>query len=229
MRDATVSIITGTHNNSNFLLSYFRTLHQHTKPGYQLIIVDNGDDPVSERYINEWRRRLGGQMQVVKGSPEWGFAKFNNEALHIVTREFVCFVNDDILFSPHWLESMTSMMHEEKVGAVAKKLLNFDGSVQWDGNGGKESHPVDVAPATCFLVRREIAHFNPEYKGFYFEDEELCKKIKGLKFDIICDVENPVHHFGRATADKREDINELTEMNDIVRRNALDKVDNNIL
>ena len=98
------------------------------------------------------------------------------------------------------------------VGAVSKKLTDFEGKCIW--HCGIEQY-TELAPATCLLVRRELAMFDEGFKGYYMEDIALCKKIRGLGFKIAVENLHPIKHFGRGTFERLDNQSELISVNDV--------------
>ncbi|MEK7095300.1 MAG: glycosyltransferase family 2 protein [Patescibacteria group bacterium] len=70
----------------------------------------------------------------------------------------------------------------------------------WDKKSPKE---VDVIPGTAFLIRRKVFE---QVGGFdanfflYFEESDLCKRVKELGYDIWINPQAQlIHHWGKST------------------------------
>jgi GT2 family glycosyltransferase len=103
-----------------------------------------------------------------------------------------------------------------KVGAVGSRLLYPDGRVQHDGKmfrktdltpshinmGGQPDHDerpleVDALTAACLLVRRELAGFSTDYRRGYYEDTDLCLRIKEHGYALVLHRGSVfIHHHG---------------------------------
>ena len=215
MKMSDVTIITGTYNNPQFLGVYLKTLSAYTQKGFSLIIIENGDDPQSKKLLSTYKTDIfKDRMTILRGNSNWSFARFNNEGTHYAKTKLVLFANDDVVFSPFWLQSMIDLVKPD-VGAVGKRLLDFEGKCVWHCDMTRN---VEETPATCLLVRRELALFDEGFTGYYMEDIALCRKIRGLGFLIAVEYDHPVRHFGQATFEKKDNQAELISQNDVYYR-----------
>lgn len=210
-----VTIITGTYNNPEVLFEYLKTLHRHTPKGFRLILIDNGDNLASREIIKEFRENIFTSMTVLNLHNKYSFAQYNNIALEKATTKYVLYLNDDVILSDNWLTSMVEVLERRpKVGAVSKKMFYRNGKPQWHCESRRGGY-VKVAPATCLLVRRELARFDNYYEGYYFEDLDLIARIKSKGYKIWAERKYPIIHIGRATSEKvaPEEMAKLVEKN----------------
>lgn len=81
--------------------------------------------------------------------------------------------------------------------------------MNWNRNTIKE---VDVVPGTCFLIQKKI--FN-KIGGFdekfflYFEEFDLCRRVKKIGYKIFINPESKVIHFREASTKKRGDMKKI--------------------
>jgi GT2 family glycosyltransferase/glycosyltransferase involved in cell wall biosynthesis/2-polyprenyl-3-methyl-5-hydroxy-6-metoxy-1,4-benzoquinol methylase len=190
-----VSIIMGTHNNVEVLRRAVPSILEMTPPGYELIVVDNNSSDGTSTYLASVDYP---HLKIVTNPDNPGFAVFNNRGLQHATREYILYLNDDIEALPGWIEPLIETLDaDQRIGAVGSRLFYPDGRVQHDGKmfaaedlspkhinmGGRavrEEEPieVDALTAACILVRRELAGFSEDYKRGYYEDTDLCLRIK---------------------------------------------------
>ena len=79
-------------------------------------------------------------------------------------------------------------------------------------------HKIDSPTGTCLLVKRELAYFNPEFTGCYFEDLDLINTITKKGYCVMMEGEFPIFHTGRSTSDTLLNIKELTLKNEQIYR-----------
>ena len=196
------SIIIGSHNNLPFLTRTVESLLRYTPPGFELIIVDNGSSDSTGLYLASLDYP---HLHVISNETNQGFAEFNNQGLRAASRPYVLYLNDDVEVRPGWLEPLVEMLDAHpRVGAVGSRLLYPDGRVQHDGKmfrgidltpyhinmGGRpdpDERPleVDALTAACLLVRREVTGFDTVYRRGYYEDTDLCMRIKEQGYALV--------------------------------------------
>ncbi len=209
-----VSIIIGTHNNCEYLRRTLETLFRHTPPGFELIIVNNASEDGTNTLLQSIDYP---HLKIVNNRANRGFAAFNNQGLRLAERPYVLFLNDDVELTPGWLEPLVEMLdlHPE-VGAVGSRLLYPDGRIQHDGKmflkkdllpyhvsiGGRpgaDERPVEVdtLTAACLLGRRELVGFSEDYRRGYYEDTDMCLRIKERGYALVVHRGSVViHHHG---------------------------------
>ena len=175
-----------------------------------LIVCYTGDD---QEEFNKLYKLLGEiPVNSVLEIGEYNFAKLNNEMVkRHVTSENILFMNDDVILSSDALAPCLKILEDKEFGAVGIKLLYGDGTIQHAGifldcnNLGickgvghlhfKENNrdlPASIVPGVtgAFLMMRtvdfkNICGFDERFK-YCFEDVVLCKRIRDLGMQIVC-------------------------------------------
>lgn len=197
-----VSIIMGTHNNLPVLRRALNSIFEHTPPGFELIVVDNASNDGTGVCLASIDYP---HLKVHRNEENKGFAEFNNQGQRLATREYILYLNDDVEVYPGWIEPLIEMLDCcPRVGGVGSRLLYPDGRVQHDGkmfrtsdltpyhvNMGGRPVPsespieVDALTAACLMVRRELAGYSEDYKRGYYEDTDLCMRIKEQGYALV--------------------------------------------
>ena len=143
---------------------------------------------------------------------EYNFAKLNNEIVkRHVTSENILFMNDDVIVHSDAIAPCLKILEDKSFGAVGIKLLYGDSTIQhagifWNCNNlgicqgvghlhFKEKNR-DLPSGTvlgvtgAFLMLRtadfkKIGGFDERFK-YCFEDVVLCKRIRDLGMQIVC-------------------------------------------
>ena len=143
---------------------------------------------------------------------EYNFAKLNNKIVkEYVTSENILFMNDDVIVHSDVVTPCLKILENKDFGAVGIKLLYGDGTIQhagifWDCNNlgmcqgvghlhFKEKNrdlPAGIVLGVtgAFLMLRtadfkKIGGFDERFK-YCFEDVVLCKRIRDLGMQIVC-------------------------------------------
>jgi len=196
-----VSIIIGTHNNREVLGRAIKSILRYTPPGFELIVVDNGSGDGTGAYLASLDYP---HLTVIRNEDNKSYSAFNNQGLEAATREYILYLNDDVEAFPGWIDPLIDTLDRyPKVGAVGSRLFYPDGRVQHDGKmfskdllphhvnmGGKapaneSAIEVDALTAACLLVRRELAGFDEDYLHGYYEDTDLCMRIKLKGYALV--------------------------------------------
>lgn len=209
-----VSIVIGTRNNCEYLRKTLETLFHHTPPGFELIIINNASEDGTSILLQSIDYP---HLKIVNNRGNRGFAAFNNQGLRLAERPYILFLNDDVELTPGWLEPLVEMLdlHPE-VGAVGSRLLYPDGRIQHDGkmflkkdllpyhvciggSPGEDERPVEVdtLTAACILGRRELVGFCEDYRRGYYEDTDMCLRIKERGYALVLHRGSvAIHHHG---------------------------------
>jgi O-antigen biosynthesis protein len=190
-------------------------LRANTPPCYELVVVDNA----SPDGTTAWLRANVGGAQVLFNTDNIGFARASNQGAEAGVAPFVCFLNSDAIVQKGWLEPLLEAAEADAtVGAVVPLLLNEDGTVQEAGSivdaegfafatGAGESadalahrfrRDVDFGSAACLLTSRtaffDVEGFDPDYGVGYYEDVDLCFKLRRLGLRTVYEPNSRVVH-----------------------------------
>ncbi|MEO8456428.1 MAG: methyltransferase domain-containing protein [Chloroflexota bacterium] len=207
-----VSIVMGTHNNIAVLQHGIESVLKHTPPGYELIVIDNASVDGTGLYLASLDYP---HLRVISNPENKSYSVFNNQGQQLATRQYILYLNDDIEAFPGWLEPLIDTLDRNpRVGAVGSRLLYPNGTVQHDGKmfkkddltpyhigmGGavpsdESAIEVDALTAACLLVRRELAGFDEAYIRGYYEDTDLCMRIKSQGYALVLQRKSVLIHY----------------------------------
>ncbi len=229
------TVIVVAYHGDAWMPKCVATLRASLRSPVRLVLVDNAGNSCLDSL------ELDGLDHVVLCCDRpLGFAEANNFALQHIdfNTEAVCFLNQDTLSEPGWLEACTECLRARPgLGAVTPMIATYDGQgwdqaflecARWskrfcqdfDSNGELPSPPTplparargDVADfyevpeitAAAMVVRTEAlleaGPFDPIY-GSYYEDYDLCRRIREAGCGIgVCTRGKIAHFGGSATA-----------------------------
>ena len=176
----------------------------------KLIVCYTGNDSYEFNKLKDFIDNVKLNTQLLQD--EYNFAKLNNKIVkEYVTSENCLFMNDDVILSSDAITPCLKILENKDFGAVGIKLLYGDGTIQhagifWNCNNlgicqgvghlhFKEKNR-DLPAGTvlgvtgAFLMLRtadfkKIGGFDERFK-YCFEDVVLCKRIRDLGMQIVC-------------------------------------------
>jgi len=237
-----VSIIIVCWNNSQLTKNCVDRLYEVTPEGFELILVDNGSTDDTWKVLENLKRKYP-NIKTIHNDKNLGFAKGNNLALKVATRDHILYLNNDTLPQWGWLERMVDVLEANtKVGIVGARLyFNIDTQGVWKiqhagitFKNGQVQHighyqtdiqvskigveEVEAVTGACLMVRKSLAGFDENYIKGYFEDVDLCLRVRELGFKVVINHEARLIHLEGKSQDilKKEDkrkFDEITERN----------------
>lgn len=186
---------------------------QRTVPGVELILVDNGStEHGTKNFIQECQTSY--QARSIYHDEPFNFSKLCNAGASIAQREFLLFLNNDVLAAqPNWLDAMLECAGDPRVGIVGATLLYPDRTLQhvgltptgpegtWihpyrhelEGHPGKDNElrhirTVPAVTGACLLIRRcifeAVGGFDPQFP-VTMNDVDLCQRVKAHGLEVV--------------------------------------------
>ena len=210
-----VSVVMVTHNDAETAASAVEVLVQNTEALFELIVVDNASsDGTADRLKSEV---VG--ATIVENADNTGFARASNQGAALARGEYLCLLNPDAFVQPDWLPPLLdAFQRDTSVGAAVPLFLHPDGSIQEAGSAvdsegsalsigdGDDAdsfayrfrRTIDYGSAACLLVRadlfRDLEGLDPVYTPAYYEDADLCFKLKERGFVTVFEPTSRVVH-----------------------------------
>ncbi len=192
---------------------------------YQIIVVDNAStDGTAEMLAREFPG-----VRLIQNSSNRGFGAANNQGIHASSGRYVVLLNGDTLVPPGALARLVDFMEARpRVGASGPRLARPDGRAQPFAFGGdptpsylfargwarllrrrslhdwetRQAQPVDWVSGACLIARSEaleqIGGFDERY-FMYFEDNDLCLRLRRAGWQVWYDPDVTITHLGGAS------------------------------
>lgn len=210
-----VSVVMVTYGEAETALRAIETLVANTDPCYELIVVDNASPDGTGDHLTAV---LEGAV-IVKNRDNAGFARGSNQGAELGRGAYLCFLNPDTFVEAGWLPPLLDVLERDaSAGAVVPLFLHPDGRVQEAGSAldsdgsaisiGDGDDPrsfearfrrlVDYGSAACLVVRAdlfaEVDGFDTAYSPAYYEDVDLCFKLRERGFTTVFEPRSHVVH-----------------------------------
>lgn len=205
-----LSIIIVTYNSSQHIKDMLLSIEKQTNTSYEIIVVDNNsqDQTIAQIYASRVK------VSLLKQKENLGFSKASNLGVKDAKGEYLLFLNPDTRILDHAIDNLFNFLKSmDDVGIVAPQLIEDNGNIQPSvrnlptlTNAIKEYYlnikksyepfvPVGNSPqeiesvvGAAMMIPKNI-YLNSgcfDEKFFmYYEDIDLCKKIKKLGYKIM--------------------------------------------
>jgi len=222
-----VSIIIVNFNGHEVIENCLNSVLNTNSTKFEVIVVDNGSTDSSIKFLQNFADKSSVRVKLIKNPKNLGFAEGNNLGIGNSSGKYIAFLNNDTIVDPNWLQSIVTFLEKDKqTGAVQSLLLAEDG-FKVDSLGGvidifgtaedrvvsmgnlrtphSEIEEIFSACAASMVVRKsvleEVGNFDPKFFAYY-EDVDLCWRIRLRGYAIVLDLNSVVYHIRYATSKK---------------------------
>lgn len=214
-----VTIIILNWNGLKDTIECLNSLKKINYPNYEVVVVDNGSSN-NEAYKIE--NKFNGFVNVIKNNKNDGFAEGNNIAIKKIFKnnesKYVLLLNNDTTVNEDFLNKLVNTADiNPKIGITSPKILYYYSKNVWFKGGkinwwlGKPYHAntnkgdyTDFISGCCMLINSKALNkldylFDEKY-FCYFEDADLCERIKKAGYLLKVSQNSTIWHKVSATA-----------------------------
>jgi GT2 family glycosyltransferase len=214
-----ISVILVQYNHADLTRRAVESLRKSNRGTFEVIVVDNGS---TEPGACEAAQHLKG-CRVVVSPLNAGFGGANNLGARESNGDLMFFLNNDTVVRTEILPEIESYFGSHpSCGAAGPRLLNPDGSLQtstgtfptviseWHTKSGRlparePGTPLpDWVSGAALVVRRGVFEraggFDERY-FMYFEDVDLCRRIRNDGYEVHYIPSVSVEHLGGGSQD----------------------------
>jgi O-antigen biosynthesis protein len=103
------SIIVPCWNQLEFTQQCIAALKVHTRPAWELIVVDNGSNDGTALYLAGARDLAAVPVTVVSNATNLGFPAAINQGLQLARGEYLVLLNNDVVVTDGWLDQLIAL------------------------------------------------------------------------------------------------------------------------
>jgi GT2 family glycosyltransferase len=218
------SIIVLAWHLTDRLLNCLRSLRDsEDAPPFELVLVLNGADAGVRTHVAE---EVRGAV-IVDLDANVGYGGGCNAGALRSSGKYLILLNDDTVVEPRWLRTLVAGAEADpRIGGLATVLLNADGTVQEAGSrvtsgagtlqfgagltpeaatkaGVLAGREIDYGSGAALLLRREafegVGGFDQKYEPAYFEDVDLCFRMRKAGWSVRLEPAARVMHLSGAS------------------------------
>ena len=117
----TFSVIIPTYNRSSYLRQTLESVWRQSFSDYEIIVVDDGSTDDTHSYLSQ----ISDKVTVIR-QPNSGPGAARNKGAHRARGEYVAFLDDDDLWFPWTLETVSELiLRHDRPSLIAAKLFGF--------------------------------------------------------------------------------------------------------
>lgn len=203
-------------------LNYLQSIVDTEYPSLETIVVDNASQDGSDKVIEDSFK----QIKMIRLGRNAGYAGGNNTGAKACAKEtkYIAFLNNDLIVEKDWLRKIIETMEsDESIAAAQPKILQLRDKTLLDSLGGmidrigraydlghglpdrkdlKKPFQTFYARGAAIIVRRDLYErlggFDEDF-FIYYEETDLCWRIRLLGYKIVTVPESVVYHLGGGT------------------------------
>jgi len=213
------SVIVPVYNQLHFTAGCLESLVSvRVEASFEIIVVDDA----SRDATPDWLKRCGG-ISVVRNRRNRGFIRTCNRGAERARGRWLVFLNNDTRVTDGWLDALARTLRAG-AGIVGARLVFGDGLLQEAGgivfrdasgwNFGRGEHPdrpefsfvseADYVSGACLAIPAglfaELGGFDRHFAPAYYEDTDLCFRVRARGLKVIYQPAATVFHFEGGTS-----------------------------
>ena len=139
------SIIIPCWNQVEFTQQCLASLKEHTRPAWELIVIDNGSTDGTAAYLAGVRDMASVPVTVVTNSVNVGFPAAINQGLQLARGDYLVLLNNDVVVTDRWLDQLIGLVNAKRgviaEGAVGAERMAFaEGRPSVEAGAGSGDH-----------------------------------------------------------------------------------------
>ena len=201
-----LSIITLSYDSLDYTKAFVKSIRKNTTLSYELIIVDNGSEPDTQRWVEE------NSDQSIIFQENHGFSKGFNEGVKLAQGKYVMMANNDTEFPPDWDKKLVDIIEINPGAGIVTPVYTSGRKSALRTNPGEKILKVfpfrKYPSAVAFLMRRndlisKFGGWSEKYEIASGEDADLCFKVWKAGYDILIDERVLIIHEGKVTSSSK--------------------------
>ena len=140
-----LAVVILNYNGRSFLEKFLPSVIAHSK-GHPIVVADNAstDDSIAFLHANF------PQVQLLKNTGNFGFAKGYNIALNQVNAEYFVLLNSDVQTTDNWIEPILELLEKDtNIAACQPKILDYAKPEQFEYAGAAGGYIDKYAYPFC--------------------------------------------------------------------------------
>ena len=211
-------IIIPIWNQPELTRSCIEHITKNTRYPHRLILVDNGSDGETKKYLKDLKDKKGSAIELIRNEKNLGFVKAVNQGLRASQAPYVCILNNDTMPGVGWLTELVKFAEENPRVGLVNPMCN--GHIQHNmsvneyarliatSNKGRFME-MNQCQAFAMLIKRslidKIGYLDEKFGMGGFDDTDYSKRAGVAGYRSVCVHSSYVYHREHASFDKMGD------------------------
>ena len=192
MLNSKITIIINTFNSEEQIFGCLDSI----KSEYKVIIIENSNNDAFKQNIEKKYKNV----ECFLTGTNLGYAKGNNLGLSKVTSQYALILNPDTTIESQAIDNFFVSADKYKDFSIIGPAVQEDkDKIKYKNKDNQDLIEVNTVKGfAMFLNMKEFENvgFFDENFFIYFEEIDLCKRIKNLNKNIYLDPKITIHHLG---------------------------------
>ncbi len=187
-------IIVLTWNKVEVTKNFVESLLRSTKLPVRVLFIDNASSDGTPDYLRSLKGTSNCHFEIIFNKENLGFIKGVNQGLAKTTAPFICLANNDLTFTPGWLEDILDLFKDRpdigllnpnsnNLGVKPKEDRSIDDfSVELKTNFSGRFIELTDCIGFCMVLRRDVLEkvggLSEEFLPMFFEDTDFSRRVK---------------------------------------------------
>jgi GT2 family glycosyltransferase len=216
------SVIVPCFNERAFTRLCLAALVRHTRPPWELVVVDNGSTDGTAAYLQGVQDVAPVPVQIITNPANLGFAAACNQGLHAARGAYLVLLNNDAVVTDGWLDQLAALAESDPAIGLAGPMSNYapppqrvddvpytdlatmhEFAAAWRAAHRGQGLAVARLSGFCLLITRRafdaLGGLDERFGLGFFEDDDLCLRARRAGFTLAVAHDLFVHHFGSRT------------------------------
>src|SRR5947209_3134021 len=129
------SIIVPCWNQREFTRLCLQALFRHTRPAWELIVIDNGSTDDTAAYLAGVQDAAAVPVTVISNARNLGFPAAINQGLELARGEYLVLLNNDAVVTDGWLDQLIALTAVDS----GSRMPDFGSGIPDSGSGIPDS------------------------------------------------------------------------------------------
>ena len=197
-------------------------LMRHTRPPWELIVIDNGSTDGTAAYFAGLRAEARIPVEIITNPENRGFPAACNQGLKAARGDYLVLLNNDAVVTDGWLDQLIALAESDpKVGMIGP-MSNYASPPQlveyvpyadleamhrfaarWRSEHRGRWLTAGKLSGFCLLIKRRVLEavdgLDERFGLGFFDDDDLALRVRQAGFTLAVAHDLFVHHFGSRT------------------------------
>ncbi|SIN68756.1 Glycosyltransferase, GT2 family [Singulisphaera sp. GP187] len=221
-RSFPISVIIPCFDQLAFTSQCIASLARHTRPPWELIVVDNGSTDGTACYLAGIRDVAPFPVTILTNAENRGFPAGCNQGIAAARGECVVLLNNDVVVTDGWLDQLVALTCVDPAIGMVGPMSNYTTppqiildtpyadldqmdqfAVLWRQEHRGQWMFAEKLSGFCLLIQRRvleaIGSLDERFGLGLFDDDDLALRAQRAGFKLAVAVDLFVHHHGSRT------------------------------